>query len=57
MKIGLFGLIQSDLSDVDYDKVRWAAGLGFHGVGAHLTVPADTNPDARATTVKAVLAD
>src|SRR5215471_3172535 len=57
MKIGIFGLIQSDLSDVDYDKVRWAADLEFHGVGAHLTLPADSIPDARAATVKAVFAD
>jgi sugar phosphate isomerase/epimerase len=42
MKIGLLGLIMSDLSDVNYNTLRWAYDLGFHGVGAHLTVPADT---------------
>src|SRR5258708_35739197 len=57
MKIGVLGLIQSDLSDVDYNKIRWAAELGFHGVGAHLTVPADSIPDERAATVKSVFAD
>jgi sugar phosphate isomerase/epimerase len=40
MKIGLLGLIWSDWKDVDYNKLRYAAELGFHGVGAHLTVPA-----------------
>ena len=40
MKIGLLGLIMSDLTDVNYDKMRWAVDLGFHGVGAHLSVPA-----------------
>jgi sugar phosphate isomerase/epimerase len=57
MKIGLLGLITSDLTDVNYDKLRWAADLGFHGVGAHLTVPADTVSDATAANVKAVFAD
>src|SRR5216684_7159439 len=57
MKIGVLGLIQSDLSDVNYNKIRWAAELGFHGVGAHLTVPADSIPAERAVTVKSVFAD
>lgn len=42
MKIGLLGLVWSDWKDVDYAKLRYAAELGFHGVGAHLTVPAST---------------
>ncbi len=41
MKIGLLGLINSDLSDVSYEKLRFATELGFHGIGAHLSVPAD----------------
>jgi sugar phosphate isomerase/epimerase len=41
MKIGLLGLISSDLTDVSYDMLRFAADLGFQGVGAHLSVPAD----------------
>ncbi len=57
MKIGLLGLIQSDLTDVDYNKLRFAAELGFHGVGAHLSVPASTVSDATAAQVKAVFAD
>lgn len=57
MKLGLLGLIQSDLTDVDYNKIRWAAELGFHGIGAHLTVPAETVSEETATTVKTVIAD
>lgn len=57
MKIGLLGLIASDLSDVDYNKIRWAAELGFHGVGAHLSVPASTISGETAARVKGVFAD
>lgn len=57
MKIGLLGLIMSDLKDVDYNKLRFAAELGFHGVGAHLTVPASEVSDATAATVKSIFAD
>jgi sugar phosphate isomerase/epimerase len=57
MKIGLLGLISSDLTDVNYEKLRFAAELGFHGVGAHLSVPADTVSDETAQTVKSVFAD
>lgn len=57
MKIGLLGLIMSDLTDVNYEKLRFAAELGFHGVGAHLTVPADTISDQLAANVKSVFAD
>jgi sugar phosphate isomerase/epimerase len=56
MKIGLLGLIMSDLSDVNYNKIRWAAELGFHGVGAHLTVPASAISDETAEKVKSVFA-
>ncbi len=57
MKLGLLGLIQSDLTDVNYNKIRWAAELGFHGLGVHLTVPANTVSDETAETVKSVIAD
>lgn len=57
MKIGLLGLIASDLTDVNYAKIRWAAELGFHGVGAHLTVPADTISDETAHAAKTAFAD
>ncbi|MFN8377416.1 MAG: sugar phosphate isomerase/epimerase family protein [Anaerolineae bacterium] len=54
MKIGLLGLIWSDWSDVDYNRLRYAVELGFHGVGAHLTVPARTITDERAAAVRQV---
>jgi len=42
MKIGLLGLINGDLSNVSYEMLRFATELGFHGVGAHLSIPAET---------------
>lgn len=57
MKIGLLGLIMSDLTDVDYNKIRFAAELGFHGLGAHLTAPADTISDATAANVRSIITD
>lgn len=57
MKIGLLGLIASDLTDVDYNRIRWATELGFHGAGAHLSVPASTISDATAKNVQAVFAE
>ena len=57
MKIGVLGLIMSDLTNVDYNLIRKAVDLGFHGVGAHLTVPANTVSNKTAATVKAVIAD
>ncbi|MBZ0287710.1 MAG: sugar phosphate isomerase/epimerase [Anaerolineae bacterium] len=57
MKIGLLGLIWSDWTDVDYNKIRWASELGFHGLGAHLTVPAKTIADELAAQVQSCFAD
>jgi sugar phosphate isomerase/epimerase len=57
VKLGVLGLIQSDLTDVDDNMIRWAAELGFHGLGAHLTVPANTISDDTAAVVKATIAD
>lgn len=57
MKIGLLGLIDSDWTDVNYEKLRFAAELGFHGVGAHLKVPARTLSDETAARVTQVFAD
>jgi sugar phosphate isomerase/epimerase len=56
VKIGVLGLIASDLTDVTYEKLRWASELGFHGVGAHLTVPAGSIDDALAERVRATFA-
>jgi sugar phosphate isomerase/epimerase len=57
MRIGLLGLVVGDLSDVNYEKIRFAAELGFDGLGAHLTVPAETISDGIIATVKSVMAD
>lgn len=57
MKIGALGYIVGDLTDVDYDKVRWAAEVGFHGLGAHLTVPAETISARTIANAKAAMAD
>jgi sugar phosphate isomerase/epimerase len=57
MKIGDFALINSDLTDVDYNMLHYAAELGFHGLGVHITVPADAISDKTAGTVKSVFAD
>lgn len=57
MKIGLLGLFTTDLTDVTYNRLRFAADLGFHGVGAHLNVPADTVSDAVAANARAIFAD
>jgi sugar phosphate isomerase/epimerase len=57
MKIGLLGLIVGDLRDVTYNKIRFAAELGFHGLGAHLTVPAETISDRTIVTVKSMIGD
>ncbi|MBK8023670.1 MAG: sugar phosphate isomerase/epimerase [Chloroflexi bacterium] len=57
MKIGLLGLFTSDLTDVTYDRLRFAADLGFHGVGAHISVPASTVSDQTAANAKSVFAN
>ncbi len=57
MRIGALGYVVGDLGDVDYNKVRWAAELGFHGLGAHLTVPAETISDRTIANAKAAMAD
>ena len=57
MKIGLLGLIKSDLQDVDYHKLKFAAELGFNGVGAHLNCPADTVSDQTANNARSAFDD
>jgi sugar phosphate isomerase/epimerase len=54
MKIGLLDLIWSDWTNVDYNRVRFAAELGFHMLGAKLNVPANTITDELASHVKSV---
>jgi sugar phosphate isomerase/epimerase len=50
-------LVASDWKDVDYNRIRFAGELGFHGVGAHLTVPPSTITDELAAHVKSVYDD
>jgi len=57
MKIGVLGMIVSDLANVDIRLVRRIGEMGFHGTGAHLTVTADQIPLARALEVKQMLDD
>lgn len=57
MKIGLLGLISSDLTDVNYYKMRFAKELGFHGVGAHLNCPAETVSDQTAKNARSAFDD
>lgn len=57
MKIGALGVIVGDLTDVDYNKIRWASELGFHGLGAHITVPAETIAERTIATVRTAFAD
>lgn len=57
MKLGVLGWILGDLTDVDYRKVRWLTEQGFHGSGAHLTVPAETVSATTAATVRALFDD
>lgn len=57
MKFGVLGWITSDLTDVTYAKVRGAAELGFHGLGAHLTVPARDIAEATAVAASAIVAE
>jgi sugar phosphate isomerase/epimerase len=52
MKVGLLGLIHSDLTDVTFDKLKWALDLGFHAVGAHLSVPAGAVTPAAAAAAR-----
>lgn len=56
MRIGALGVIVGDLTDVDYNKIRWASELGFHGLGAHITVPAESISDHTIANVKAAFA-
>ena len=57
MKFGVLGWIASDLTDVNYDKIRGAADLGFHGMGAHLTVPAAAISEGTAIFAGQTIAD
>ncbi len=55
MRFGVLGVIWSDWTDVTYESVAFARELGFHGLGAHLTVPASTISDEIAANVRACI--
>lgn len=57
MRIGLLGLFTTDLTDVTPGRVAFAAELGFHGVGAHIQVPAETVPAPAVAAARAAIAD
>jgi sugar phosphate isomerase/epimerase len=52
MRFGVLGVIASDWTDVNYEKVAYARELGFTGIGAHVTVPASTITDDVVATVR-----
>ncbi len=56
MRLGVLGVIWSDWTDVDYERVAFARELGFAGIGAHLTVPAASISEAVAENVQAAIA-
>ena len=57
MKIAVQGIFTTDLSEVTYERVRFAAELGFTGFGAHISVPAESIPEARIAATRARIAD
>ncbi len=57
MKIAVQGIFTTDLSEITYERVRFATELGFKGFGAHITVPAEHIPQSRIDTARARLAD
>jgi sugar phosphate isomerase/epimerase len=56
MRFGVLGVIWSDWTDVDIERVAFARELGFSGIGAHLTVPASSVSDEVAQNVRASIA-
>ena len=52
MRFGVLGVIWSDWTDVNYERVAFARELGFSGIGAHLTVPASTISDEVSANVR-----
>ena len=57
MKIGLLGLFTTNLTDVTRERIKWAGELGFHGVGAHLNVPASVIPQEAALRARDTFAE
>jgi sugar phosphate isomerase/epimerase len=57
VRIGLLGLFTTDLTDVTRDRAAIAAELGFHGVGAHIVVPAESIAASTLAAARATIAD
>ena len=56
MRIGLLGLFTTDLTDVTRERAAIAAELGFHGVGAHIVVPAESIAESTLTAARTAIA-
>jgi sugar phosphate isomerase/epimerase len=57
VRVGLLGLFTTDLTDVTPARAAIAAELGFHGVGAHIAVPAGSIPEGTLAAARAAIAD
>lgn len=57
MRVGLLGLFTTDLTDVTRERAAIAAELGFHGVGAHIVVPAGTVSESTVAAARTAIAD
>jgi sugar phosphate isomerase/epimerase len=57
VRIGLLGLFTTDLTDVTRERAAIAAELGFHGVGAHIVVPAGTVSESTVAAARTAMAD
>jgi sugar phosphate isomerase/epimerase len=57
VRVGLLGLFTTDLTDITRDRVAIAAELGFHGVGAHIVVPAESIAASTLAAARATIAD
>lgn len=56
MKFAVQGIFNTDLKDINYESVRFAAELGFQGFGTHINVPAESISEATIANAKAVIA-
>lgn len=57
MRVGLLGIFTTDLTDITRERAAIAAELGFHGVGAHIVVPAGTIAESTLTAARTAIAD
>jgi hypothetical protein len=57
VRVGLLGIFTTDLTDITRERATIAAELGFHGVGAHIVVPAGTIAETTLTAARTAIAD